>query len=689
MRAGGWFGPEEIRFFDGRLFDDNQALELDGDGMHTLARISRLDWSSIEPSIFGTLFERSLDPSKRSQLGAHYTSREDIELIVEPVLMNPLKQRWEEIKEEVYELAKLGREATTRSAASRRRNQIMEHLLNFSRELADIEILDPACGSGNFLYVALRQLLDLEKEVIILAGQLGTSMFLPNVSPEQLHGIETNPYAQELAQVTIWIGYIQWMQDNGYGFPKEPILEPLDAIQRKDAVLAYDEDGNLTEPEWPEADVIIGNPPFLGDKKMRGDLGDEYVDDLRELYEDRIPGQSDFVCYWFEKARAMVANDKTGRVGLLATQAIRGGANQTVLERIKETGDIFWAWSDRNWILDGATVHVSMVGFDDGDETWHQLNGKSVNKINADLTSRIDLTVCRNLEENSGVAFIGIQKSGPFDIANDKAEEMFPGNNPHGRSNKEVIKHFINATDVMRRPRGKWIIDFGIDMPLEEAAKYEAPFEYVREYIKPKRNGSGEWWLFTRPRPDLRDAIEELSSYIVTPRVSKHRVFALIDKVVISNSALVVFAREDYYFLGVLQSGIHEKWARATGTQLREATSGFRYSQTLVFETFPFPWPPGEEPDEYQAPCVRAIAEAARELVEQRQHWLKPGTLPASKLKRRTLTNLYNQNPTWLQLAHKRLDNAVLDAYGWPHDLQDEEILERLLELNLERAKNQ
>ena len=337
MRAGGWFGVHRIRYFDGHLFDRAAALELDGAGMRTLARISRLDWSSVEPSIFGTLFERSLDPAKRSQLGAHYTSREDIELIVEPVLMAPLRRRWDEVKARADALIAERDGAPTPSVATRRQNELTTLLQSFQRELASVHVLDPACGSGNFLYVALRQLLDLEKEVGLYGGQL----LQPLVSPEQLHGIEINPYAHELAQVTIWIGYLQWLQDNGFGFGSEPILKPLDTIRRMDAILAYDAEGHPVEPAWPAADVIIGNPPFLGGNKIRQELGDEYVDDLFELYDGRVPAFSDLVCYWFEKARDQIAAGGTRLAGLLATQAIRGGANRVVLERIKETGDIF------------------------------------------------------------------------------------------------------------------------------------------------------------------------------------------------------------------------------------------------------------------------------------------------------------------------------------------------------------
>jgi type II restriction/modification system DNA methylase subunit YeeA len=464
----------------------------------------------------------------------------------------------------------------------------------------------------------------------------------------------------------------------------------LDTIRHMDAILAYDEQGRPVEPEWPEADVIIGNPPFLGDKKMRSDLGDEYVEDLRRLYAGRIPGQSDLCCYWFEKARAMIAAGVARRAGLLATQGIRGGANRTVLERIKQSGDIFWAQSDRVWILDGASVHVSMVAFDSGSELSRTLDGLTVTAITPDLTSAADLTQAHRLAENSGMSFIGPSPHGRFDIGADVAEKMITSPlNTNGRPNSDVVRPVVNGLDLTRRLRDVWTIDFAA-MSLEEAAQYELPFEYVREHVYPgrsrnRRAGYAErWWQYGEMRPGMRKALEGKPRYIATPRVAKHRVFAWLRPEVLSNDGTVVFARDDDYFLGVLHSKAHELWARGQGTQLREVESGFRYTPTTTFETFPFPWPPGKEP--IGDPRVEAIARAARELVEQRDAWLNPGGATEKDLARRTLTNLYNQRPTWLALAHRKLDEAALDAYGWPHDLSDEEILERLLALNLERA---
>lgn len=691
MAHGGMFGIDKIPHIDGGLFEDDAAIPLSRTGLSILARVSKLDWSSIEPAIFGTLFERSLDPAMRAQLGAQYTSREDILLIVEPVLMAPLRRRWAEVRTEAEGLISRRDATSDRGQRTRLNNEIQALLTAFMRELASIRVLDPACGSGNFLYVSLKALLDLWKEVWVFMGEVGiTMMALEDVtpSPAQLHGIEVNEYAHELAQVTIWIGYIQWLRDNGFNRPSEPILKPLKTIVRMDAILASDEEGRLVEPAWPAVDVIVGNPPFLGGKLMRLGLGDGYVDQLFALYTGRVPREADLVTYWHERARAAVAAGAASRVGLLATNSIRGGANRRVLDQVKATGDIFMAWSDRPWIQDGAAVRVSMVGFDGGAETERTLDGRPVQSINADLTSTVDLTHARRLPENAGLAFMGDTKGGAFDIPADVTVRMIAAPlNPNGRPNLDVMRPWVNGMDVTRRPRGMWIIDFGVDMPEAEAAMYEAPFEFLRRHVWPDRSQNRResyrqrWWIHVEPRPAMRAALDPLKRYIVTPTVAKHRLFAWLAHPTLPDHQLIVIAREDEYFFGVLHSRPHELWSLRMGTSLEDRP---RYTPTTTFETFPFPWPPGTEPT--SAPRVTAIADAARELVEKRDRWLNPEGATEAELKKRTLTNLYNQRPTWLDLAHKKLDAAVFDAYGWPHDLEDEAILERLLALNLERA---
>ncbi len=343
-----------------------------------------------------------------------------------------------------------------------------------------------------------------------------------------------------------------------------------------DSILACDGVGDPQEPEWPAAEFIIGNPPFLGVRLLRANLGDEYVDALFDLYHGRVSAEADLVCYWFEKARDMLAEDRTKCVGLLATQGIRGGANRNVLRRIKETGDIFLAWSDQPWILEGAAVHTSIIGFDNGSETVRELGGEAVESVNSNLTDGPDITEAKPLKETLGIAFMGDTKGGPFDIPESVALSMLGQPNPDGRDNRDVVRPRANGRDVTSRPSGTWIIDFGVDLPLPEAALYEAPFEYVNEHVRPERVTNKRkvyaenWWLHMEPRPGMRQALEGLGRYVVTPTTAKHRLFTWLSADVLPDHALIAVARDDDYIFGVLHSRFHEVWALAMGTQLED-----------------------------------------------------------------------------------------------------------------------
>jgi len=702
MNTGGSLWLYEIPHFDGRLFEDSDVPEeITTQEILVLGELDALNWADVEPSIFGTLFERVLDPKQRKMLGAHYTSRADIELIVEPVLMAPLRREWEEVKGAVQAYLDQAEARGTKEKAQR--EHLRSLLGQFHEHLATIRILDPACGSGNFLYVSLALLKALEKQVIAFAAIHGITDLRPRVHPRQLHGIEISPYAVELASIVIWIGYLQWKHRNVMTLDdEEPILEPLDQVEGKDAILDLSDPDHPSEAVWPKVDVVVGNPPFLGGKLLRRGLGDQYVDDLFRAWDGRVARESDLCCYWYEKGRAAIECGTAKRVGLLATQAIRGGANRRVLQRIKETGDIFYAQADRKWIQDGVAVRVSMVGFDDGSETRRLLNeskddkpehalarARPVEGINANLTYQADVTKARRLKANLGISFMGDTKVGPFDISESLARRLLAAPNPHGRPNTEVVRPWVNGLDITRRPRRMWIIDFPPGTSEASAALFEAPFEYILKHVRPMRAAakSGDatgvpWWIHQRPRPDMRQALEPLARYVATPILTKYRFFVWLAREVLADHQLIVFARDDDYFFGVLHSSVHEVWARATGTQLREAESGFRYTPTTCFETFPFPQPTPQQ--------EAAIAAAAQELNRLREGWLNPTPvaglgLSESELKKRTLTNLYNQCPTWLVNAHAALDDAVFAAYGWPKPMDDSEILARLLELNLQR----
>ena len=699
MATGGFSGADEIAHFNGDLFNTVDTVELSATALQRLGEACERNWRDIEPSIFGTLFERALDASKRAQTGAHYTGAEDIELVVEPVVMTPLRREWEAARAEI-ESSEAGFSgfadfqdgvadaSITQSRQSENpvnpasdNSPARARLEGFRVRLASVRVLDPACGSGNFLYIALRSLLDFEKEVIDYAAAQGWLGLTPRVQPDQMLGLEINHYAAELARTALWIGYIQWHQANGFAYTQRPILTPLDTIRQTDAILDLTDPEHPAEPEWPAAEFIVGNPPFLGHVPFRENLGDEYVDAVYALYGKRIPNSSDLCCYWLEKARAQIDAGETKRAGLLATQAIRFQSNRPVLTRIKETGDIFTAISDKDWVLEGAAVHISIICFDDGTETEHFLDGATASVINADLTAGTDLTRAHRLSENGGIAFQGIGKVGDFDISASVAEQMIGHPNPHGRPNSDVIKRWINGIDITRGSRDVWIIDFGVDMPLDEASLYEAPFEHVKEYVMPTRVTNKmrwraeNWWLHGYPATTMRRALSPLSRYIGTPKVAKHRFFVWLTADMLPSNLVIAVASDDDYMFGVLQSYIHTTWALAIGSQLEDRPT---YTPTTCFETFPFPRPTEEQRE--------AIGAIAAELNSLREGWLNPEGISAAELRRRTLTNLYNQRPTWLDNVHARLDAAVSDAYGWPADLADGEILERLLALNLERA---
>ena len=718
MATGGDFGVDEIDWFNGGLFDGDDTLPVSEADIKRLLKASQLDWSNIEPSIFGTLFERGLDPSKRSQLGAHYTDANSIMRLVNPVVIEPLKTEWETEKAKISALIEGAKGGTKKKEADAYKKAAgLYH--GFLDRLTNFRVLDPACGSGNFLYLALQALKDLESVVHAEAEQLGLQRNLSvSVGPDSVMGIELNPYAAELAQVTAWIGEIQWTLRHGTQYQRRPILRNTGQIENRDAVM--NEDG--TEPEWPDTDCIIGNPPFLGDKKMISEMGEDLVVRLRELYKGRVPGAADLVTYWFEKARAMIESGKAGRAGLVATNSIRGGANRKVLDRIRESGEIFEAWSDEPWINEGAAVRVSLICFGIPNNQPVFLNGNKVSEIYADLTSRasdkesgLDFSRAGILKENDAVCFHGMMKGGAFDIKGALAREWLLQPNPHGLSNMEVLKPSLNGSDITQVKRDAWIIDFGISMQENEAALYEKPFDHVYKNVKPvreqvRREGHRKyWWRFGEARPGLRKAVSSFRRYICTPEVSKHRVFVWVSVQVIPDHKLVIFARADDTFFGILHSRIHENWTLAMCSWMGVGNDPV-YSSESVLRTFPFPegLTPNIPAAEYaNDPRAVRIAEAAKRLNELRENWLNPPEwvtrvpeavpgypdriLPvdesaAKELKKRTLTNLYNQRPAWLVNAHRELDEAVAAAYGWEPDISDDEILRRLLELNLERA---
>ena len=516
--------------------------------------------------------------------------------------------------------------------------------------------------------------------------------------------------------MSVWIGEIQWMRRNGFAEARDPVLKPLDTIECRDAILA----AASTEPAWPAADVLIGNPPFLGGKLLITHLGEDYVSRMFTTYAGRVPAEADLVCYWFEKAGQQIASGQAARAGLVATNSIRGGANRRALQAATESRRIFEAWSDEPWVIDGAAVRVSLVCFSrvaDESVFGASLDGQPVDEIYTDLTARrggagVDLTGVRRLPENAGVAFMGDTKGGPFDVAGDQPREWLRlPTNPNGRTNADVLKPWVNGMDLTRRPAGKWIVDFGWTMSAGDAALYEEPFRWVKDRVYPMRQQNRReayreyWWRHVEPRQGMWGALDGLSRYIATPTVAKHRLFAWCDARICPDHQLIVIARDDDTTFGILHSRFHELWSLRLCTWLGKGNDP-RYTPSTTFETFPFPagLAPNVPAADFEGdPRAAPITEASRRLVDLRDRWLNPpewvewvdepapGYPPrpvprdeeaAKTLKKRTLTNLYNARPQWLLDAHAALDAAVAATYGWPADITDDDALRELLDLN-------
>ena len=699
MREGGLYGADDIPWFNGGLFQTVEVPKLEIIDITELRNAAGLNWSAIDVSIFGTLFERGLDPAKRSQLGAHYTDTATIERIIDPVLRRPLLQEWAQVAQAIR----------AHMAKSKRKNDkahqtAQRHFVGWLERLTAYRALDPACGSGNFLYLALKALKDVEHQTHLEAADLGLDRETDLVTgPHNVLGIELNEYAAELARVTVWIGELQWRLAHGYPFKMNPVLDSLEHIECRDALLTFgvfsgagigasgvgalgegagqegqgprahepaapkspqtpapptppggferpalgesptagaaqawgsDHDfaqqNSCSDPHpgpqdtaprmatWPAADVVIGNPPFLGDKKMRAELGDAYTTTLRKTYEGRVPGGADLVCYWFEQARAQIAAGKLQRAGLVSTNSIRQAANREVLQRVTNSTHIFEAWSDEPWINNGAAVRVSLVAFGNHAQKA-SLNGEQVESIFADLTAQragkdaLDLTKALPLKENEGATYFGFCLAGPFTVPSETARSWLQLPNPHQRSNAEVLSPIWNGADVTKRSADRWAVDFGAEMTEAEACLYEAPFGYIRDAVMPSRAGNREasraarWWRYGRPRPELRRAGGQLDRWIVTSETAKHRVFVWLPRGIAPEHKLVVIPRADDVTMGLLSSRFHVLWALRKGSTLEDRPV---YTTSACFA--PFPFPPGLTPADTAHQRTEALDSGAR-----------------------------------------------------------------------------
>ena len=764
--------------FNGKLFKQPKVLPLSRDQIELLIRASSADWTQVEPAIFGTLLERALDPAERHALGAHYTPRAYVERLVLPTVIEPLRQSWSHVQAAALMLANESRE-----------KEAIAEIRAFHHRLCELRVLDPACGSGNFLYVTLEHMKRLEGEVLNQLDEIGhTQAMLEteglSVDPHQFLGLEINPRAAAVAEMVLWIGYLQWhFRTRGHVMPPQPVLKDFRNIECRDAVLAYDSveyvtdergvpvsrwDGKTTKPhpvtgddvpdeaaqapleryvnprraERPQADVVVNNPPFIGNKRMRAALGDGYVEALREAWslpspargrgaggEGGVPESADFVMYWWHKAASLVSGGSLSRFGFITTNSVTQAFNRRVLQAHLREGDgaappslaaesaecvgrgspvplhLAFAVPDHPWVdsADGAAVRIAMTvgapgagegqllavvneraGGGDGVEVE---TVERVGVIHADLSCGANIASAGQLSANQDLSNRGFCLFGAGFIVSPEDTAKLEADAP--------IKPYRNGKDLMDRPRGVKVIDlFGLTAE-EVRARWPATYQWVLERVKPERDHNNRegrrrnWWLFGEPNPKLRQQLFGLPRYIATVETAKHRVFQFLDASIAPDNMLVCIALDDAWFLGVLSSRAHVAWALASGGTLEDRP---RYNKSRCFETFPFPAATSE-----QQARIRDLAEQI-DAHRKRQQGLHAEL---------TLTGMYNVLEklkvslpmtakeraihemglvSVLKSLHDELDAAVLAAYGWNDAPLDETLLERLVALNAARA---
>ncbi len=739
---------KKLMRFNGGLFSDDTVLPINGLQLGLLKQAASKQWKDVEPAIFGTLLERALDPVERHSLGAHFTPRAYVERLVLPTIIEPLREEWESVKGAVVTFANKSDFKGVR-----------EEINRFHNKLCDTTVLDPACGSGNFLYVALAHMKILEGEVIDLANQFGDvrmEITTHTVDPHQFLGIELNPRAASIAELVLWIGYLQWhFRTRGQVMPEEPVLKSFKNIECRDAVLEYDgepipardDNGEIitiwdrksmkvdfvsgrnvpdesqrvplltyTNPrpaKWPAADFIVGNPPFIGDKRMRDDLGDGYTETLRKVYRN-VPDSADFVLYWWHKAAELISKGNGKCFGLITTNSLRQTFNRRVVEQHLGDLSLIFAIPDHPWV--DATAHdekkaavriamtVGIKGIYPGElltivaEEPHEDGSavvtfsSQVGQIGANLAIGSDPMASLALKSNEGMTSMGVMIAGSgFVVTLDEAKHLGLGSDAALASH---IRPFRSGRELSEGPKGVYVIDlYGLGAE-EVRQRFPSVYQHVITRVKPKRDENKRdsyrlnWWIFAEPRKHLRKLLTGLPRFISTCETSKYRFFQFLDGEILPEHKLVVIGSDDAFHLGVLSSRVHVIFTLSRGARLEDRPV---YTKSECFDPFPFPLC-----DEATKARIRAIAEeldAHRKRV-QAQHRL-------------TLTGLYNvleklraNQPltdkekaihdkglvSILKQLHDDLDAAVSAAYGWPADLTDAEILTRLVALNAHRA---
>ena len=769
MDRGGFSGvlAEDVLRFNGKLFkgadQPDYSLLLTTAQVDLLIEAARANWREVEPAIFGTLLERALDPTERHALGAHYTPRAYVERLVMPTVIEPLRADWANAQAAAlvlaHEAAELeGKAKEAKLAAARAEVQ------SFLHQLCSTRVLDPACGSANFLYVTLEHLKRLEGEVVNQLNALGHRQDQlgfegETVTLQQLRGIELNERAAALAELVLWIGYLQWhIRSRGHASVAEPVVHNYGNIECRDAVLAWDHrepaldangqpltrwDGTTTKThpvtgeqvpdeaaqvpqwryvgarkaEWPQADFIVGNPPFIGAAAMRAALGDGYTETLRATWPE-VPESADFVMFWWQHAADLVATGQTKRMGLITTNSLRQTFNRRVVQAALDKGThLHFAIPDHPWVdsANGAAVRIAMTvlaaGAGEGSllSVKQELPGEhgevvvtldeQTGLLFADLRMGANVASTSQLAANGRIAFRGVtlMGSGFWLESGDQLIQREP----------EAIRPLRNGRDLTERNRDMYAIDFfGLN---QETARAKFPLSYQRvlDGVKPERDQSQrasyreKWWLFAEARPEMRNALNELSKFIASPMTAKHRTFQFLDSSVLPDQGLIAIASSDAMLLGLLSSQIHMLWALACGGRLGVGNDP-RYNNSRCFETFPFP-----DEDTGLTPALR---DKIGQLAEQIDAHRKKVLAPESGNTGLTLTGLYNvlaalregralsaKEKTMhtqglvgvLREMHDELDAAVLKAYGLSADADTDAILFKLVALNAERAQEE
>lgn len=721
MDVGGYAADLRARVprFNGGLFRDPRALPLTEPQLDALLEAVRADWRAVEPAILGTLLERALDPEERHALGAHFTPRAFVERLVRPAVLDPLQEEWDAALTAATALDAAGKPKEARREVER-----------FLRRLTSVRVLDPACGSGNFLYVTLAGLKAMEAEVVrvltTFGGQAGLELAGVAVTPAQLLGIEVNPRAAAIADLVLWIGHIQWFlrSHDEAQRPPEPILSDYGNIECRDAIVADDADGRPVPAPWPAAEFVVGNPPFLGKgERMRAALGQDYLDALAAAYPD-VPASADFVMYWFERAARAVRGGRAERFGLITTSSITQTFNRRVVEsHIKADDDplaLVFAVPNHAWVDDGADVRVAMtvgarvadVDPDAGRLVRVVVEGEqgedgvaevelieTRGRINADLTVGADVTEAEPLEANAGLSNTGVMLAGRgFLVTPEEAAGLGLG---RVKGLDRHIRPTLTGRDLAQPARTRYVIDL-YGLTADEAREmYAEAYDHVLRTVKPERDENRRtsrrenWWIFGEPNPALRKALAGLPRYIATPETAKHRIFVFLDDAVLPEHKLIAIALDDAYHLGVLSSRVHTTWALAAGGRLGVGNDPV-YNKTRCFEPFPFPFA-----TEAQAAEIRRLGEALDRHRKQRQEahpdlglteiynaveGLREGRALTAKEEKARRAGLAD---TLLQL-HRDLDRAVLAAYGWDDVDADAArfeaaVVSRLVALNAER----